>query len=309
MQVDILLATYNGEKYLREQIDSILGQTHQNFRLLIRDDCSSDKTPVIIKEYVEKYPEKIFCLTSDERLGVKSNFSRLLNQSSADYICFADQDDVWFSNKIELTLNELLHLEIENSKHCPILVHTDLEVVDEHLRTLHPSFWTYSNIFPKKSRTLNRLLVQNVITGCTVMINRSLAKLIKPVPSETIMHDWWMGLVASTFGIVREIPRSTLFYRQHSQNTLGAKRFGSFRYIKDGVRKLARGNEIKRVQAHVFYERYKGALPTSQEQMVQKYICMDKMPLWKSRYYIFRHQLFKNGVLRNLATFAFQRVP
>lgn len=309
MQVDILLATYNGEKYLREQIDSILDQTHQDFRLYVRDDCSSDGTPSIIKEYVAKHPDKIFYLTSEERLGAKGNFSRLLNASSADYICFADQDDVWFSNKIEMTLSTMLELEIENTKHCPLLVHTDLHVVDENLNTVHTSFWRYSKLFPRKSRTLNRLLVQNVITGCTVMINRSLARLIKNVPPETIMHDWWMGLVASCFGLVREVSKPTIYYRQHSNNTIGAKRFGSFRHLKEGIRKLRQGNDFKRVQAQIFYERYKDALPELHEQMVKKYICMHNMPLWKSRYYIFRHQLFKNGFLRNLATVAFQRVP
>lgn len=309
MRVDILLATYNGEKFLREQLDSIMQQTYQHFRLIIRDDCSSDKTVAIIKEYADRYPGKIVCLSSEERLGVKSNFSRLLKESEADYVCFADQDDVWMPNKVELTLNKLLELEIENTKHCPLLVHTDLQVVDENLQLVHPSFWEYSKLFPEKSRTLNRLLVQNVITGCTVMMNRSLVKLVKNVPPETIMHDWWIALVAASFGLIREIPQATLYYRQHGNNTLGAKQFGSYRHLKEGIRKLAQGNEFKRIQANVLFERYKGTLPMAHEQMVQKYICMHTMPWWKSRYYIFRHRLFKNGVLRNLATLAFQRVP
>lgn len=309
MQVDILLATFQGEAYLREQLDSIFRQTHQQFRLIIRDDCSSDQTPFILKEYQEKHPEKVVILPSDERLGVKSNFSRLLSHSTADYVCFADQDDVWLPTKIEMTLNALLNLEIDNTKHCPILVHTDLQVVNEQLKPLHPSYWVYSNIFPEKSRTLNRLLVQNVITGCTVMINRSLAKLIQTVPPETIMHDWWMGLVASCFGLVREIPHATMLYRQHGRNTLGAKRFGSIRHLKEGASKLTKGNENKRVQAIVFYERYKGKLPQSHESLLERYINMGAIPWWKSRYYIFRHGLFKNGILRNLATLAFQRIP
>jgi hypothetical protein len=133
---------------------------------------------------------------------VKKSFETLLKyaceNSDAKYFMFCDQDDVWNQDKVELTLQKMYEME-KLYKNTPILVHTDLEVVDENLHTINPSFMKLQNLDEKKNR-LNNLLIQNTITGCTVMINRDLAKLCLPMSSNAIVHDWWVGLVAGYFG-------------------------------------------------------------------------------------------------------------
>jgi glycosyltransferase involved in cell wall biosynthesis len=313
--IDILMATYNGENYVAEQIDSILNQSHKAIRLIIRDDLSTDRTVEIIQDYLCLHPERIVLIPSSARLGPKANFSVLLEFSSKNYVMFADQDDIWLPTKVETTFKKMCELESLHSTSCPLLVHTDLKVVDQDLKLIHPSFWKYSKIFPKKSRTLNRLLVQNVITGCTVMINRALIKIIGTIPSQTLMHDWWVGLVASAFGLVVEIPEATILYRQHKKNTLGAKKFGSVPHLKAGLTKLLNGNRDrghqhnKHMQTLEFFDRYHKHLGLKHNLMVKDYLNMKDMPVIKSRYYLLRHRLFKNGFLRNVVAFFFQAQP
>jgi glycosyltransferase involved in cell wall biosynthesis len=188
-QVDILLATFNGEKYLRQQIQSIFLQSHQNFHLIIRDDGSTDATLKIVKEMITEFPQKVTLIEDKTHLGVIGSFCKLLSVSNACYIMFADQDDAWLSEKIAKSLAKMKDLEGLHGIEKPILVHSDLKVVDEKLELISPSYWAYTKIYPREGSHLNRLLVQNEITGCTVMINRSLANLSNPIFSGSVMHD------------------------------------------------------------------------------------------------------------------------
>jgi len=141
--IDILLAAYNGERFLKQQIDSILAQSNQDWQLLIRDDNSSDSTVNIIKDYTVKYPHKIRLIEDDRgRLGPALNFGKLLEHTDNDYVMFSDQDDVWLPDKIDLTLNTMKDAE-EIYPNMPILVHTDLKVVNEDLKIIADSLWSY----------------------------------------------------------------------------------------------------------------------------------------------------------------------
>lgn len=234
-KVYILMATYNGEKYLKEQIDSILNQTYKNWRLIIHDDNSTDNTLNLIKEYVEKYPEKIILIDDDISTGgAKENFAYLLNKidDNFDYIMFSDQDDVWFENKIELTLNKMIETERKYSKK-PILVHTDLKVVDENLNVIAESMIRYQKIDINNQKYIKFLALENVVTGCTVMINKYLYNLVLNIPKEAIMHDWWIALVAlKNNGIIEFLNIPTILYRQHTNNDTGAKRIDKKYYFK-----------------------------------------------------------------------------
>ena len=137
--IDILLSTYNGERFIKEQIDSILSQTFTDWRLIIRDDFSKDNTPLIIKEYSEKYPEKISILTSEKNLGCKSSFETLLRESKNDYVMFSDQDDIWLPDKVKEAYQMMIEAERDN-KGKAIICCTDLIVVNEKLEVQKKSY-------------------------------------------------------------------------------------------------------------------------------------------------------------------------
>lgn len=254
--IEILLATYNGEKYLSQQIDSILNQNFKDWVLLCRDDGSTDGTMEILKRYQQAYPKKIQILDSSIRLGsAKDNFSELLNHSTGDYIMFCDQDDVWLPEKIQVTFNKMIESE-QRDVICPILVHTDMKVVDENLGVISHSFLHYQLLDGNRTEP-RQLLVQNVVTGCTIMMNKSLVQLARQIPKEAIVHDWWVALIASVFGKITFIDQATILYRQHGANSIGAKKVKSFKYLMAQLRLInqVKLNHRKNInQAKAFFE-------------------------------------------------------
>jgi glycosyltransferase involved in cell wall biosynthesis len=222
--IKILLATYNGQEYLAEQIDSILAQSNQNWQLLIRDDGSKDDTVRILEDYAKRLPDKIRLIANNgRRLGANLNFGKLLEHADTEYVMFSDQDDVWLPNKIELTLNAMKAAEqIYPDK--PILIHTDLQVADSGLKTIADSLWVYQKLFPEAGNNLHRIMAQNVVTGCTVMINKKAMAVSLPVPPEAIMYDWWLALNVCRHGKIIYVSIPSVLYRQHSGNQVGAQR-------------------------------------------------------------------------------------
>ncbi|MBN9378525.1 MAG: hypothetical protein BGO14_08505 [Chlamydiales bacterium 38-26] len=301
-RIDILLATCNGEKYLADQLDSLLKQEYQNIRLIVRDDASQDQTPSILKSYQTAYPEKITVHEGKEKLGVKGNFSKLMEFSAAPYVMFADQDDVWLPHKVKQTLNVMQQLERKYGEQ-PLLVHSDLVVVDENLRVLNRSFWKYAGIKPHAGTNLNRLLSQNVVTGCTVMVNRLLIEIAKPIPVEAFMHDWWIALTAASFGQIGCINVPTLYYRQHSKNTLGAQKFGSWANLMHSAQKLMQRDVRKFQQASTFFHRYFELLDPDHRTLTKEFLKLQRESWVRRRYLICKHGFFKQGFLRNFAEF------
>jgi glycosyltransferase involved in cell wall biosynthesis len=226
-RVDILLTVYNGLPYLSDQIRSLQDQTHQAWRLWVRDDGSDDGTVDVLRA-IAATDSRIRPLESDSgRLGALGGFGWLLEHAAldADYIMFCDADDVWLPTKIEQTLDAMLSAERQDAgegQSRPVLVHTDLTVVGPNLEPIATSFWRFEGISPQPAR-LNRLLVHNTVTGCTVMINRALRQLAGRVPPEAVMHDWWLALTAVAFGRVVSVNSPTILYRQHGRNDTGAR--------------------------------------------------------------------------------------
>lgn len=224
--IDILLSTYNGEKYLDELILSVLNQTCSGWRLLIRDDGSTDRTLEIIDYYVKSFPGTIE-LVRDRKThaGSTLSFSFLLERCSGQYIMLCDQDDVWFKSKIEVTFRAMLRLE-EKRKDIPLMVFTDLIEVDENLNLISESFIRSQKLFPSVISDPVKLLALNVVAGCTVMINKKALDYILPIPSEYVTHDQWMAVIIARYGRIRFLSVPTIFYRQHSSNVFGAKDIG-----------------------------------------------------------------------------------
>jgi glycosyltransferase involved in cell wall biosynthesis len=218
------MATYNGEPFLRQQLDSILVQSNQDWRLLVRDDGSDDNTVSIVEDYASRLPDKIRLIKDNGiRLGASLNFGKLLEYADTEYIMFSDQDDVWLPNKIDLTLNAMKATE-RIYPDRPILVHTDLQVMDSELNTIANSFWSYQKLFPEAGDDLNRIMACNIVTGCTVMINERAKAVSIPVPCEAIMYDWWLALNVCSHGKIIYVSIPSVLYRQHSRNQLGARK-------------------------------------------------------------------------------------
>ncbi|ORX22216.1 glycosyl transferase family 2 [Thermoanaerobacterium sp. PSU-2] len=308
--LDIILSTYNGEKYLKEQIESILNQTYKDWRLLIRDDGSCDRTLDIIEEYIKKFNGKIYFINdSDKHLGASMSFFNLLKYSTADYIMFCDQDDVWLPNKIEITLNEMQNSE-KFYPDKPVLIHSNLKVVNVGLKIIDESFWKYQKLNPNLKR-LNNLLIQNNVTGCTVMINRKLKDLLGTVLSNAIMHDWWLALVASSFGVVEYIDKPLILYRQHGANDTGAKRYKISYFINRSLKYDKAVKTINKIinQGKEFYSIYGNMLAKEQKDIVYNFITLFEVGKFKRIYRIFKYKFFKYGFLRNLGFIIVMLIP
>lgn len=229
--VDILLSTYNGSKYLKEQLDSIFVQTYKEWHLIIRDDGSNDDTLKILYHYKKKYPSKISIMEDKQRIGPALSYFKLLEISNADYIMFCDQDDVWYVNKIEECINRMIEIE-KKYKLKPILIHSDLEVVDESLNLIHKSLFQYQNLC-KKIISFKQFFFANNVTGCTVMINKFVKNICLPVPNGVFMHDMWIAVNCKrNDGILFFIDKPLVKYRQHGKNNLGAKKINKFNFLK-----------------------------------------------------------------------------
>ncbi|MBQ7192306.1 MAG: glycosyltransferase family 2 protein [Paludibacteraceae bacterium] len=222
--INILMSTYNGEKYLTEQLDSILLQTYTDWNLFIRDDGSNDNTITILNNYKKKYSDKITIVSDGQNLGACHSFERLLQgNDNADYFAFSDQDDVWLPDKLAHCLKTMQTAE-QQFVNTPIIIHTDLEVVNEQLQTINPSFWQYSNIQPSLvNNNLHYLAICNSVTGCTMMMNKKAREYGLPVSPNAYMHDAWIALQTLLHnGKVIPLFETTVKYRQHNSNVLGA---------------------------------------------------------------------------------------
>ncbi|WP_137602325.1 glycosyltransferase family 2 protein [Paucilactobacillus nenjiangensis] len=267
-QVAILLSTYNGEKYLAKQIESILNQDYDNFVLYIRDDNSKDGTRVIINDFVRKYDNVFFLNPNDYvNLGVTKSFFYLLKQVNANYYMFSDQDDVWMRDKVSKTLKKMKESEILTK---PSLVHTNLYLVDNELDIIGDKIWG-DNV----STEFKQLIFTNNVAGCTSMINNVMKNFIiadEDKYDEMFMHDWWIALIASGFGVNAFVKDETMFYRQHADNVVGG--------VDGVVSRLKRiskiGTEIKRSnkilrQAAAFFDAHSDDLNPSDKKYLSEY--------------------------------------
>ena len=276
-RVAILLPTWNGEKYLHEQVDSLLAQDYPDFIIVSRDDGSRDNSPAIIADYAARYPQRFHIVPADGRnLGASGSFAFLMAYALQEkaalglmsaWVMPSDQDDVWHADKLGKSMARMQALEAQFPG-LPLLVHGDLEVVDEARRQIAPSFVRYQGLKPLRN-SFGRLLVSNTVTGCTALCNEALLRRAMPIPATAVMHDWWLALVAGAFGKLGFIDEPLLQYRQHGANTIGAKEYrrppllkGFWRRLRDSrhdvhLRMLAE-------QAQAFRTAHAGRLSVSQ---------------------------------------------
>lgn len=290
------MAAYNGENYIKEQINSILKQTIKDWHLYICDDCSSDNTVDIVLDYVNKYPDKITLVQNSENMGHKATFFKLLKMSKGDYVFTCDQDDVWKKDKIAVTLKGFDNEDLST----PILVHTDLTIVNQKLEITSASMIKSQHIDVRKSKP-NDMLVQNIVTGCTMAMNRALVNLIYE-PKKVPVHDWWIAAVAAFMGKIKFVNKSTIYYRQHSENSVGAKVM-SIDYIVERMKK----GQYNKYMLSLSYDLaseilacYGTRLKGDERQMLKSYSKMNEKNKIEKIKIVSRYKLWKSGIIRKI---------
>lgn len=222
--IRILMSTYNGAAYIAEQLDSIIAQSVQDWELIVRDDGSTDETQEILREYEQK-DARIRGVEDTERRGAMRGFEWLLERYGVgEYVAFADQDDVWLPDKLRECVDKIRQSEQQYGADTPIVVHTDLVVVDSTLHIVAKSFWEYTFIKPNVlNRHAEYLAIGNSVTGCTMMFNQAARGVSLPFGARALMHD--SAIAVSTMlnhGKVVPVYVQTILYRQHGDNVAGA---------------------------------------------------------------------------------------
>lgn len=308
--ITIIMAVYNGQEYIREQLESLKDQTYTEWRLVIRDDRSSDKTAEIVKKFSDEVEQEVIFKVNEKPSGsAKNNFALLINDAKeSDYVMFCDQDDIWKKDKIEITFNKMKQAEERYGRDFPLLVHGDVEVIDENGNINADSMFEMSHI--NADSKLSQILIQNHVTGCTMMCNKKLIAGISEYASSEyiIMHDYLAALYASVFGKIEVIKKPLLSYRQHSGNSVGAKNNNNPVYL---LKRLANGRksykeamETSRNQVKFFVEIYREELAA--EKYCKEYELMSGYASLGSRAKLYRimfykkNHIWKNGTIRKI---------
>lgn len=290
MTLDIILSVYNGEKYLSELLTSLVNQTSSSFKLLVRDDGSYDESIEIVDGFKDKL-DIVFVNGSVENLGVVKSFSYLLEQSNADLIMFADQDDVWLPEKIENAVKSLKNFDTD----LPLMGYSDLKVTDEKLNITSDSFVSDKG-FDSLGCSFASLLLENRFTGCTLIINNAMKELVLPIPASARMHDWWIALCAYSMGVAVRIPETDILYRQHASNIVGSNGPTVIKRMRN-FRELMGANYT---QAEVFLNRYRDILDGSCIEVVENFLKMKNAGFIKRNYIINKNSFKYCSSAKNL---------
>lgn len=296
--VHIVMATYNGEKFLRQQLDSLLSQTYRNISIEVCDDGSTDQTLDILKEYEENC-EVLTVHRNEQNLGYVMNFLQGIKRSEEGYIMLCDQDDVWNDDKIEKTLQEMKKQE-EQYEGKPVLVYTDAMNFDSDSNENLGSFHQSSHLDTAMVDTAH-LFMENKIIGCTVMVNRYVIPYLDELPTDIRVHDWWLALICSHFGTVAYLPEMTLRYRQHSGNMIGGSSFSD--YIKNRLKGIREQKEVLRAtvrQGQQFEKLFGGQMSKTQKEIAEAFGSLYNKNGFARRRLLFKYGFWKSGTTRNV---------
>ncbi|EKO3677107.1 glycosyltransferase family 2 protein [Vibrio metschnikovii] len=270
--VDIVIASYQGQQYIRQQLTSIqqnIGYSTLVNKVYIVDDGSTDETALQVKALAANDDKLIWVASEQANLGPVGNFQRGMGLTTAPLIMLCDQDDIWFKDKIARSVQELQPFI---NHQCPVLAFADLQVVDHDLALLCDSYFTHKKIPKSWHQQFGHLLQQNTVSGCSTIFNRALLNLALPIPAQAYMHDWWLALVAKSCGELRFIDRPLLAYRQHASNTIGAKSRSLWQRIQQR-RGFVQSVESVILQAQAFQAFYSnrtdGHLPSEALEQLQ----------------------------------------
>lgn len=303
--IKIVMCTYNGEKYIAEQIDSLFDNDFKDWELIISDDRSMDGTISIAENYRLRYQGRIKININKERKGVVENFLSAAykaaeNITDSDYVMFCDQDDVWNCDKISKTLKGMIELGSDYGNNIPLLVCTDACVADDRLNVINESFMKM-NHYNINRMDMPHLMMENKVQGCTVMINRRLARMLDRLPVNATMHDAWLALIAAAFGKIKYIDEPTMKYRQHGNNvqgSVGYKEDIRNKFLNLGAQRQIVMDTVPQIAE--FLEMYGAQLSSQTQNEATAFATLPQQGLWLRRYNIIKYHMWKSGVFRNV---------
>lgn len=234
--ISIALCTYNGERFLRDQLESFVKQTVLPYEMVVCDDCSSDLTVDILEKFADRAPFPVRIIRNESNLGLIKNFSKAASLIEGNYIAFSDQDDIWLPDKLEACYYLMRRAEETYGSHIPILVHSDLYMIDEHRQVISSSYLKMLGLKHRGTDPLKTLLARNFVLGCTCLCNRILIKESLPFPEIITNHDGWLAMIAASRGKILFIRDAKVLYRQHGGNvTAWTTSFSYWNYFKSLV--------------------------------------------------------------------------
>ena len=302
---DVILAVWNGQNYLPAMLNSLLSQTSSDFNVLVRDDGSTDRSLEILKNYRPSFDGRLSVITGHPTGSATANFAILMRETKADYVLFADQDDVWKPEKVELTLRSLKEGEATYGKSTPIYFATDIAVVNKDLEVISPSYWKWKRLKPSMMGKLSQSLICVPIQGMASGINRALLELANPVAEKAISHDWWAQLIAAAMGKVICDPTVTALYRVHGGNASVPKQVGLVPYLKLGLDAsfLRRGLGRRIEQANALADALSGRMPPDKLKIIRKFTRLQSQGFVQRRLTLVGGNYLYHDLVRNVATF------
>lgn len=300
----VLLATHNGGLFISQQLDSI----PNSIDIMISDDNSQDNTLEIINN---KKKHREISIELNSFGSASKNFSYLINNCSMsyDYYFLSDQDDVWVEFKHDLLNKEIKFLESIYGCEKPILIFGDSIVVDQHLNEISESFFKYDGINPSILNNTLNIFFQNVGQGATFVFNRAFLKLIRPMPEDVYMHDWWLTMYACHFGVLYLSKHKTLYYRQHRNNQIGANKRGLVSQVINNIRgygKAERHVRLIKKQISTFIKQtssFNNCKCDILRDFEREYKTIESMSPIKRKIFILKRGVYLSNVKRTLALY------
>jgi glycosyltransferase involved in cell wall biosynthesis len=302
--IAILMATFNGGRFLPDQLDSLWQQTRQDFDLYVRDDGSSDETLNLLRTAAAEHPGRLHIVANDStRLGPKRSFLSLLHHTDAHYIAFCDQDDFWLPHKLERLVNAAAEAESSLAADAPVLCCSDATVADATLKPMDGTYFDRHGIRISDGRdlALSRLLFRNFAIGATTMVNSALARRCRQVPAAAIMHDWWMALVATALGRAVVLTEPLILYRQHSANAVGSRlrAFPRTWNQMEGYLELSRATAARCVAQAVAFNEHFAPLPPQSARILEPFATFAEQGWMRRASTLIRSRAFKPGLALN----------
>ena len=303
---DVILAVWNGQDYLPAMLDSLLSQTTSEFNVLVRDDGSTDGSREILENYKQKFDGRLSVIAGEPTRSATANFAILMRETKADYVLFADQDDVWRPEKVGLTLRSLKEAEAKYGRSTPIYFATDIEVANKDLELINPSYWKWKRLKASRMSKLSQSLICVSVQGMASGINRALLDLANPVSAKAISHDWWTQLIAAAMGKVICDPTPTALYRVHGGNASGPKPVGVLPYLRLGLDAsfLRRGLGRRIEQANALADALAGRMPPDKLKIIRRFTSLQSQGFLQRRWTLVSGNYLYHDLVRNVATFA-----